>query len=362
MKIGLVTIAHGHNYGNRLQNYAVQRILEKKGHTVETIRHPYYGFEKRTLISVFLKRILHFKYNRVVRRIWKFTQFNRKYIKFSDYYLESSDYNQEICDKYDLFICGSDQIWNPGYFVEKDSYFLSFVNEKKKIALSASFGVDRIEEEKEKERISKRLKELTAISVREKSAQDIVFELSGRRAELVVDPTMCLSANEWIKIEKKPTGIKNKDKFVLLYLLGKYEKKKIETIIKKFESDKKRVVLLQNEYSDIKIHADLEFAIDPSEFIWLIRNSDMILSDSFHAIVFSLIFHKKFSIVKRDIKEEDISTRIINLIDQFRIKNPYFSDNDKTRNAIVDYETVDDVLRKGKNKFNIFLNNSMGSE
>ena len=168
-------------------------------------------------------------------------------------------------------MCGSDQVWNPGYFTEKDSYFLSFVKGKRKVALSASFGIDKIEEQEEKERITKRLKELTAISVREKSGQNIVYELSGRQAELVLDPTMMLTAEEWMEIERKPRGISEEDKFALFYLLGNYDKETIEELKKKFESENKRVVLLQNEYSELIINSDEEFAIDPSEFIWLIR-------------------------------------------------------------------------------------------
>lgn len=357
MKIGLVTIAHGHNYGNRLQNYAIQKIFEKKGHTVETIRHPYYGFEKRTLFSVFLKRITHFKYSRIVRRIWKFTRFNQRYIRFGKRFIQSGDIDRELSNEYDAFLCGSDQVWNPGYFTEKDSYFLSFVEGKKKIALSASFGVETIEEKEEQERIAKRLNELDAISVREKSGVDIVKQLSGRDAELVLDPTMNLTAEEWMKIERKSKGVK--DKFILVYLLGHYDKEKFEEIKKKYETENLRVIFLQNEYSKLKIGTDEEFSMDPSEYIWLIRNSEMVITDSFHAVIFSLLFEKNFKIVKRDTIEEDISTRIVNLIELFNIANPYYDEREVIQGADVDYEYVKNILERERKHFNSFIDKNI---
>lgn len=358
MKIGLVTIAHGQNYGNRLQNCAIQQIFEDMGHQVETIRHPYFGFSKKVLAGIFVKKMLNYRYTKEARRIWKFTRFNNKNIRFSKLYIKSGNVDVKLSESYDLFLCGSDQVWNPNYFVEKDSYFLSFVEGKKKIALSASFGIEEIESEEEKERISKRLNELTAISVREKSGQDLVKSLSGRDSELVIDPTMYLTPERWRIIEKKPKNVES-NAYVLIYLLGKYPKERIEKIKQYFIEQGKKVVLLENEYSNLGMCSDEEFAIDPSEFIWLIRNSHMVVTDSFHAIAFSLQFQKKFTIVKRDTMEEDISSRIKNLIDIFDIKNPYYEDSKDVQAAIVDNSYVNYILTVERAKFMNFIESNV---
>lgn len=359
MKIGLVTIAHGQNYGNRLQNYAIQNILEKRGHTVETIRHPYYGFSIFVKIRIYIKKLIRIKYTKEARRIEKFNRFNSKYIKFSKFYVDSGNVNKEISNYYDAFLCGSDQIWNPNYFIEKDSYFLTFVEGKKKIALSASFGLEKIEDSDEQVRIAENLRQLTSISVREKSAQKIVKDLSGRDAVHVIDPTLYLSQKEWMNIEKKPKGIEP-NKYVLCYLLGKYPKEKIDRIRKKFEKINKSVILLENEYTNLGLCSDKEFSMDPAEFIWLIRNSYMVLTDSFHAMIFSIIFKKNFAVIKRDTIEEDISTRIINLIEMFNIENAYYQDEiDEIKVAKMDYDFVGKVIKEEKVKFINFLEDSL---
>lgn len=358
MRIGLVTITHGQNYGNRLQNYAIQKLFEDKGHIIETIRHPYYGFNVRVLAGIEVKKILNYKYTKIPKRIRKFTKFNKKYMKFSKLYIQSGDVDKKISSSYDVFICGSDQIWNPRYFEEKDSYFLSFVKGKKKIALSASFGLDEIEKEEDRIRISERLKELTAISVREKSGQKIVKELSGRKAVLVIDPTLYLSPDKWMEIESKPIGVEANE-YVLFYLLGTYKAEYVENLKQLFINKGKKIVLLENEYQNLGTTTDEEFSMDPSEFVWLIRNSQMVVTDSFHAVAFSLQFKKEIKIVVRDTLEGDISSRIVNLVDMFQIQNPYYEEGQELIPATVDYEYVGKVLKEERKKFMDFIDSNL---
>jgi hypothetical protein len=200
--------------------------------------------------------------------------------------------------------------------------------------------------------------ELSAISVREKSGQDIVRQLSGRDAELVIDPTMYLTPEQWVEIEKKPKGLES-NRFVLFYLLGNYSKDKIVSMKNHFEKQDKKVVFLQNEYSKLDIGTDEEFAYDPSNFIWLIRNSSMVITDSFHAVVFSLQFQKPFAIVKRDTLEEDISTRIKNLIDIFQIENAYCTNENSIIPAEVNYEKVKVVLEEQRIQFMNFIDQNI---
>lgn len=328
---------------------------------METIRHPYFGFSKVVNIRIYIKKILNYKYTKETKRIEKFNKFNRKYIKFSKFFIESGEIDRKISNYYDAFMCGSDQIWNPNYYVEKNSYFLSFVEGKKKIALSASFGLETIDEPMERERIGKQLKTLNSISVREKSAQRIVKELSGRDSVHVIDPTLSLTQEEWMKIEKKPKHIEPKE-YVLCYLLGHYEKEKIDEIKNKCERMNKKIVLLENAYVNLGMCSDEEFSMDPSEFVWLIRNSYMVLTDSFHATVFSIIFNKKFLIVKRDTIEEDISTRITGLIEMFKIDDAYYQESQEMHYAKIDYEYAGQIILDEKQKYLNFIEDSLCNE
>ena len=99
--------------------------------------------------------------------------------------------------------------------------------------------------------------------------------------------------------------------------------------------------------------------MDPSEYIWLIRNSEMVITDSFHAVIFSLLFEKNFKIVKRDTIEEDISTRIVNLIELFNIANPYYDEREVIQGADVDYEYVKNILERERKNFNSFIDENI---
>ena len=349
MRIGLVTIIHGQNYGNRLQNYAIQTFLGKKGHVVETIRHQDYIFDKSFKLRQLLKKLSVVGYTKRARRIDTFSKFNKSYIKFSPYFVKSGDIDETISKVYDVFLCGSDQVWNPDYFEEKDSYFLSFVKDKPKIAFSASFGIDNIDDA-EKERIKNRLNEMTAISIREESGKRIIKELTEIDAMLVPDPTLLLDAKDWIEIEKKPK-FKIENQYALIYLLGHYDR---DTVLKFKENLNKKynqVIFLENEYIHLDISNDKEFAVNPSEFIWLVRNSALFVTDSFHAIIFSLIFKKKFSIIERDTTEGDLSSRIVQLIEMFNIKNPYCEwAVEKISETEVDSALVEKVISEQKAK------------
>lgn len=361
MKVGLVTITHGQNYGNRLQNYAIQAYLESNGIEVETIRHQDYIFEPKFRFRQILKKISRFGYTKRAHRIDTFNKFNKEHIKFSKLFLMKD--NNKIATCYDVFACGSDQIWNPSFFYseeERDSYFLSFAGDKPKVSISASFGVDTIEE-KEKERIRKRLLEMSAISVRETSGVEIVKNLSGRDAELVIDPTMSLTKEQWIEIEKKPK-IKELDDFVVIYLLGQYDKEKLIRMKETIEQSGKRVVFLENEYNYYNISTNKEFCIDPSEFVWLFHHSSQIITDSFHAIIFALIFNRDFCIVERDLSEGDLSSRIKQLINTFRLEEKYYDwKTNETINNKYDADFVKVEIERMQSEYHHFIENSLFS-
>ena len=358
MKIGLVTITRGENYGNRLQNYAMQTALTQMGHSVETITRKNYWLRGKTRWKLAMKKYLRIKYSRNARRTESFRKFNNRYLNISRSVIKSDTVDKKISKKYDAFICGSDQIWNPNFETNSDSFFLSFVEGKKKIAVAASFGIDRIEKEEDRVRIHHLLEDLDAVSVREDSARTIVEELSSKKAEVVIDPTLMLTAAQWQEIEKKPDALGDK-KYVLCYLLGEYDKSIPEDIRQYAIDNGMNIVFLENDWNRLKVTADWEFTANPSEFVWLIRNSEKVITDSFHAVAFSLIFGKKFLVVPRTGQGGDMSSRFANLAKIFGIDNYVAQGKDYEKNAELDYSQIPAILKKERDKFTDFVHKAL---
>ena len=196
-----------HNYGNRLQNYALQEVLTELGNSVETLNNPWQSnYNKHLkLLKKCLKRLLFgvigtpTKYKRTM----EFDKFNHENIRFSRYWLNLKEDQVKAAAFYDLFICGSDQVWNSEAKEITGKYFATFAEEKKRASYAASFGIDHVLESRKKE-FATYLNGINYISVREESGVDIVKELTDRNAECHLDPTLLLSDLKWNVIAKKP--------------------------------------------------------------------------------------------------------------------------------------------------------------
>lgn len=228
MKVGIMTITNDKpNYGNRLQNYAVQRVLESIGCEVETINNinkrvitkPYKAFVKNIISSIHynISGFEKDKLNTFLREK-RFNDFNKKYIKKSKYFVTETNIPKDLADSYDYFVCGSDQIWNPCFLRSSKLDFLTFAKKGQRISYSASFGISEIPEERKAE-YKEWINGLDYISVREEAGADIVKNLTGRDATVLVDPTLMLTNEEWRSIAKKPK-LNLEQKYLLTYFLG----------------------------------------------------------------------------------------------------------------------------------------------
>lgn len=361
MKIGIITITDGANYGNRLQNYALQTVLRNMGHDARTIRHKTKQYSFRSLpviaaginlLKFFLGRETGFCRN---KRLRVFEDFNKRYIRFSDETLCPDQASGGLSDKYDFFVCGSDQIWNTDYsFVREDltDYLAAFSHPEQRVAYAASFGTDRIDP-KYRDTFKKELPRFKAVSVRENSGREIIDALCGRKdTRVVLDPTMLLDADEWRKIERKPAYIKD-EPFVLSYFLcGRNET--LTRYIKRTASDFNAVpVDLDNEFRFDREITDRDMYLTaPEEFVWLIDHTQCVLTDSFHACVFSILFHKPFAAFQRKGSDEGgkrITGRIETLLGRFGltgfIGNVY---DPGIRPENYDIAYIEDVLRSGR--------------
>ena len=193
---------------------------------------------------------------------------------------------EKLGEQFDYFVAGSDQIWNPNFPFNLDFNFLTFCEKNKRISYSGSFGVDSIPEEYQ-ERYINYLNGFSRLTVREYTGQRIVNELIGENARVVVDPTLLLNQESWRLFSKKPHWLKMK-RYVLVYFLGE-----TNTLQELQDS-------LGDEFSKLEIinihdkHLIIPYAITPDEFIWLIDNADLVITDSFHGTVFSILMETPF--------------------------------------------------------------------
>ena len=372
MKVAIITITDGTNYGNRLQNYALQRTLEKMGCQVETLRHSTSldvpmihipGFCLGQAISFFCgKRTGSFC--QIIRKI-RFRKFNRKYINFAKDKLGFNKAPVTLNEKYDLFVCGSDQVWNANFsIIEEDleNYLACFAPSSKKISYAASFGTEYVAE-KYRNIFKKSLVDFKAILVREETGIKLVKQISNREAKVVLDPTMLLTAEEWMKIAQKPKYIRN-EKFIVTYMLGGRNEqfnKYAERAKQYYKVD--RIINLDNEYiEDCNIENKNEYLSNPSEFIWLIANAKCVLTDSFHAAVFSILFHRTFFVFDRKgiEKRNDMGSRIDTLLRTFELEK---FKCDMKKNIVFSKEfdgnKVDNILETERQKSIGYLENAM---
>lgn len=366
-KVGILTITDGANYGNRLQNYAMQVFLTSLDLDVETIqretpRDKHGIVLLKYLVKENIKRLIGRKntYFALRERKRKFLEFNRKYIKFSNVCLSNNQAPEGLKNQYDYFICGSDQIWNANFDVVKcdiKNHLAAFAYPHQRIAFAASFGTNSIAPGFE-EVFQNELSEFKAIAVREDAGKKIVDSVTGKNATVVLDPTLLLNKNEWIAIEKKAEYIHG-EKYIVTYFLGG-RNQRIQSFLQKIaKKENARIINLEIEFIQDGLIEDRDvFLTTPDEFIWLIHHAEYVLTDSFHASVFSIIFQKSFLVYQRIAaeKDNDMSSRIDTLLSKFNLLECRDNIDNPTKLPFKpDYSAVDSQLETERKKAINFL-------
>lgn len=341
-KIGIITIYDENNYGNRLQNYAVQQTLRKLGFETETI--------KNTNIvngENYLDRVEKVAKDRRAR----FKEFNDTYMKLSEDVIFHHECTDDFHEGYDYFVIGSDQIWNYTYEDRfSDFAFAAFAPIEKRVAFSASFGISEVPEEDHKE--YKKLHEMKAISVREHAGKDIVKDITGRDdAVVLLDPTMTLTAEEWSEIIKKPEKLTS-EKYIVKYFLGKLSEEKEQEIQRFAKEHGCDIIDVLDEKS---FHAT-----GPSEFLYLVKNSFCVMTDSFHSCVFSILFNKPFVVFERDqTTMRNMMSRIETLLKTCELSNRIFDGKLTDDYLDINYDKLPEILNRERERTMTFLKNAL---
>lgn len=351
MKIGIVTIIDITNYGNRLQNYALTQILEKFNCKVVTLdphkekrfyNGHYFTWTKEQIarhiccIPALAEKIFD---NKITR--WaNFVKWD-KHIPTKRFY-ESACLPKSINNNFDYFFAGSDQIWNYHFAWRRfDDFFLKFTDDKKKVAISASFGIDEIPD-KWKNIYVNGLRDFAYISVREEAGRAIAKDLLGKDVPVLIDPVMMLSKEEWLKVSEKPRVDCSKPYILKYYLGDELEEDKIDVWAK--ENGYEVYELLNAEIPEL-------YSAGPGEFISLINGAKMICSDSFHCIAFSIIFSKPFIVYERRGKDTYMSSRLNTLLKKFGFQNRWKHFLSESEYLTCDYESVKGLLKMEQQKF-----------
>lgn len=362
-KFMILTINVLDNYGNRLQNYALQEVLREFG-SVRTALRIYKATTKFSYIKqLFKKKILegvkqtfeHIKAGGLksgaayATRIQKGREFNRRLINQKGSEVVSA-YTSDKLGKADqdvVYVLGSDQIWNfqlLGVSDERDilASFAAFAPATNVISYAASFGVSHLPSS-QTEVVSRGLQHVSQISVREFDGINIVQECIGSEPELVLDPTLMVPSSTWsglladMGVQKPST-----DKYLLTHLLGEVSPERMQIIqdYAQAHSLKIRGFRGMNDFS--------AEASGPLEFINLIANAEMVFTDSFHATCFSIIFHKQFKTfaVSYSGDTSNTNSRTESLLAQLQIKDLMSSDAIST----INYHEVERILQQRRER------------
>lgn len=367
-KIGIITFHNAHNYGAMLQVFALQKVIMEKYDT-KIIDYRNEGIEKKYKITRINKKNIFTRIKSIIATIVFYRKNKKRYQKFDRFLKENLNLTQRYNSeeelkrnppKLDVYITGSDQVWNYEISAKKiDAYTLNFGKEEiKKISYAASIGKNTFDEEYKKY-YKNNIEKLDAISVREEEAKKYLASMIKKDIQIVLDPTFLIEKDKWEELFDLEN--KEKEKYIFAYILTEDPEyyKTINYLSKKtglkviHVSKKNRGIknILRNAYSD-----------GPIEFLRLIKNAEYIVATSFHATVFSIIFNKKIWVIP----PKDTSSRITDLLDKLNISGRAFNKFEefiyKDYDEEIDYKEVNKKLKEERKKSLNWLENAIGSK
>ncbi len=379
---GIITIHYVDNYGGTLLTYALQEVVHRLGYDSRVIdfdptplpsrvghlskvlgrrlaRMPLYVHYFPHYLKLFVRQGLALPPRHGHRstglRKGNFDRFREQYINLSENHYTSTEAIQNSPPKYDAFICGSDQIWNPyicksnGQARNEPAYFLKFAPESKRISYAPSIAIPVIPKQL-REEMTSLLNGIAYLSVREKQGADLIKKMTGKDAEIVLDPTLLLDHKQWDQIAVEPDM---KEPYILAYYLGKPGKEgKYRQFSQKLsEETGYRLVLISAKADEReKLVAISKYDVGPAEFVGLIKHASCVCTDSFHGTIFSINYKRPFYVFERpgSSGETSMATRIYSILEMLgltaRLMRPDASP--PSDSFVLDYSKADVILSK----------------
>lgn len=339
-KIAIITFQESNNFGAMLQAYGLKTAVEKNGCYAEIVNYHCRAKEDQystkpsknrsflVNMNILLSRNIYSKSSEM------FDAFRRNYLGLSSHIVQFDEL-QALNGQYDAFICGSDQVWNPKSIKGDTTYFLSFVEDKRKrISYAPSVGLTSIPSEY-RNMFAEGVKQISCLSVREATAAKIIKELVGLDAKVVVDPTLLIEQKQWEKIAGERVF---KDDYILLYNLDY-----TPDVIRFAKQLSKRVGLpVLMPVRTVRDYKDgFKGCIwGPEEFLAAVRDAKYVITTSFHGMMMSVIFEKDFFVMDKKSGKNQLSSRIDDFLELAGLQNRKFKGDFSAITEKVDYSNV----------------------
>lgn len=358
-KAGILTFHDAHNYGAVLQAYALKKYINKLGIEAKVINYHHYnipdGFPKK-------RKIKEVSFSGIKKHIYSHKDHNLRWTKFDHFIKELVDNekrvytNEDELEQIDLdyWICGSDQIWNTDITrgINK-GFFLDFNTKGTKISYAASMGIPKLEEEYESEFINA-VNNIDYVSVREDALKEYINSLTNKEVLKVVDPTLLLEKEDYSELLKENTI---KEKYLLIYALGPDER--LTKIAKQKAEEKKLKIIELNDYKLTNYFCDQISNAGPEEFLTLIKNAEVVVTNSFHGTIFSALFEKDFYTITR----LNRNARMESLLNMFNMRDRLIDTLDDLKNVKnQDYDNAFKNVEKEVDKSRNFLKKALNVE
>jgi len=383
ISVGIITISRTSNYGAELQAYALQKKLNELGFDAELIDYLYFKHSKHKptklskpdvtfskkqnlkdfityrFISPLIDNIGAILHSPIKLRLKNFKKFHKKGgTRYSKQYKSYSELKQANLD-YDVYIVGSDQVWNPGTATSLAPYFLDFAPKNKlRMTYASSFGVSEIP--KQYHSLYKTyFDNLQYIGVRENQGVKLVKEISGKKATQVLDPTLLLSKNDWENITSFSTNIP-KEQYILIYKLHESNTLIKHALLLKKKLNYKIYNICKRAFSNTSIDGVVNLLdAGPAEFVALFKNAEFVFTTSFHGTAFSVNFNIPFYAVLKPNKANN--SRITDFLGNLNLSDRIIweGEDNNLNDRNVDFEFANSKLKNDKISSIQYLENTI---
>ena len=388
MKIGIITYVKCDNYGAELQAYALQWKLNKLGYDAEVINLEKKEIDLKKSPGVIIRAIMmRFKHQgpkallsiyrktkdtlikirvqvdakeKISKKHLLFEKFFDEHIRHSEKYYTLDEISTTDDLKYDIYVAGSDQIWNYLHTDRLDVYFLMFANKfgAKKVSYAASISINDIPKRLRKQ-YGEYLENINCLSVRETYGAELIKKYWKKNAEVVLDPTLLITKEEWVRDIANPPCLDVN--YLLIYTLSGSSRIRIlaQAIAKRLGL---KVVNIKSNYveepNDETIHF---YEIGPEEWVGLWSKAKYVVTDSFHGTVFSINFNIPFTTLVNPVST--MNSRVLSILKitqlESRIAYDEFNEISIPKELDIDYTPVNHILEEWRRKSIQFINNSL---
>jgi polysaccharide pyruvyl transferase WcaK-like protein len=352
---------------------ALKEVLEKKNNKVDIINFSskeqqklYSAFYKKLTVKNIVKNFLCIPGRKVIRRHYEqYAKFIAETFELKGTPYETTEELKKNLPRYDMLIAGGDQVWNVNVEDFATAYFLDFADDTYKISYSPSLGATDINQSIHKEKYNQLLQQFNAISCREVNGKKSLEKLTGREVELLLDPTMLLTKEEWLTKINVTVELPFSGEYIFYYAFS-YSPENNQVIQKIAEENNLTVVVIDSKQWYIKgLSKYKNFVLcdetGPEAFIKFMKESKYVITTSFHGTVFSLVFHKKFIYINGNrIKTNDDRTSFI--LEQMDLMNKFIHSEEVTidkLDEVIDYSLIDFKVSKLREKASDYLDDNI---